>query len=189
MPRLVEGSERSGALRAEIAARFGFAPGVVVAGGAGDNAAAAVGMGVVDTGQAFLSLGTSGVLFAPSPGYAAAPETSVHSFCHALPGRWHQMGVILAASDALVPSSAHAPRAKAASGAEPPGSKWRTSGCIVAACTSAAVVGAWPFFASPPSSKLPSKISSIASAFSLTWKKPTIRPGAMASSIKSIDLT
>ena len=101
MPRLVEGSERSGALRAEIAARFGFAPGVVVAGGAGDNAAAAVGMGVVDTGQAFLSLGTSGVLFAPSPGYAAAPETSVHSFCHALPGRWHQMGVILAASDAL----------------------------------------------------------------------------------------
>ncbi|WP_075219012.1 xylulokinase [Acuticoccus yangtzensis] len=101
MPRLVEGSAVSGTLREAIAARFGFSKGVVVAGGAGDNAAAAVGMGVVAPGGAFLSLGTSGVLFAPSPAYAAAPETSVHTFCHALPGLWHQMGVILAASDAL----------------------------------------------------------------------------------------
>ena len=101
MPRLVEGSAPSGALRDSIATRFGFAPGVVVAGGAGDNAGAAVGMGVVAPGQAFLSLGTSGVLFAPSPGYDPDPETSVHTFCHALPERWHQMGVILAASDAL----------------------------------------------------------------------------------------
>ncbi|WP_226577418.1 xylulokinase [Acuticoccus sediminis] len=101
MPRLVEGSEVSGTLRDRIATRFGFSSGVVVAGGAGDNAGAAVGMGVVEEGQAFLSLGTSGVLFAPSPGYNPAPETSVHTFCHALPGLWHQMGVILAASDAL----------------------------------------------------------------------------------------
>lgn len=101
MPRLVEGSEVSGQVRAEIAARFGFPRGAVVAGGAGDNAAAAVGVGVVAAGQAFVSLGTSGVLFAANDGYRPAPETAVHTFCHALPGRWHQMGVILAATDAL----------------------------------------------------------------------------------------
>lgn len=101
MPRLVEGSDVSGGVRSGIAARFGIPAGTPVAGGAGDNAGAAVGMGVVHAGQAFLSLGTSGVLFAASPGYRPAPETSVHSFCHALPGAWHQMGVILAATDAL----------------------------------------------------------------------------------------
>ncbi len=101
MPRLVEGSEVSGQVRAEIAARFGIPRGAVVAGGAGDNAAAAIGMGVVAAGQAFVSLGTSGVLFAANDGYRPAPGTAVHTFCHALPGRWHQMGVILAATDAL----------------------------------------------------------------------------------------
>jgi xylulokinase len=101
MPRLVEGSEPSGTLRPEIARRWGFPAGVVVAGGGGDNAATGIGMGVVRAGEAFVSLGTSGVLFAATDGYAPAPETAVHSFCHALPGRWHQMGVILAATDAL----------------------------------------------------------------------------------------
>src|SRR5690606_36561276 len=64
MPRLVEGSEVSGMLRPELAARFGLGKGVVVAGGGGDNAASGIGVGVVRAGQAFVSLGTSGVLFA-----------------------------------------------------------------------------------------------------------------------------
>jgi xylulokinase len=101
MPRLVEGSEVSGTIRAEIARRWGLPAGTVVAGGAGDNAASAIGMGVVRAGQAFVSLGTSGVLFAANDGYRPDPATAVHTFCHALPGTWHQMGVILAATDAL----------------------------------------------------------------------------------------
>ena len=101
MPRLVEGSAVSGTLRAQLAARWGLGNAVVVAGGGGDNAAAGVGVGVVRAGEAFVSLGTSGVLFAANDGYHPAPETAVHTFCHALPDTWHQMGVILAATDAL----------------------------------------------------------------------------------------
>ena len=100
MPRLVEGSEVSGTLRAELASRWGMGR-VVVAGGGGDNAASGVGVGVVKAGQAFVSLGTSGVLFAANDGYQPDPATAVHTFCHALPDTWHQMGVILAATDAL----------------------------------------------------------------------------------------
>lgn len=100
MPALVEGSEASGRLRADLAAELGL-PRAVVAGGAGDNAAAAIGAGVVRDGTAFLSLGTSGVLFAANDGYRPDPETAVHTFCHAVPDTWHQMGVILAATDAL----------------------------------------------------------------------------------------
>lgn len=100
MPRLVEGSQPSGTLRAELASRTGL-PQAIVAGGAGDNAAAAIGAGVVQDGTAFLSLGTSGVLFAANAGYRPNPDTAVHTFCHAVPGTWHQMGVILAATDAL----------------------------------------------------------------------------------------
>ncbi|PKP70114.1 MAG: xylulokinase [Alphaproteobacteria bacterium HGW-Alphaproteobacteria-4] len=101
MPRLVEGSAVSGVLRPELASRFGLSAGVVVAGGGGDNAASGIGVGVVHAGQAFVSLGTSGVLFAANEGYRPDPASAVHTFCHALPGRWHQMGVILAATDAL----------------------------------------------------------------------------------------
>ena len=101
MPRLVEGSAVSGQLRDALAARWGLPKGVVVAGGGGDNAASGVGVGVVRAGEAFVSLGTSGVLFAANDGYRPDPETAVHTFCHALPGTWHQMGVILAATDAL----------------------------------------------------------------------------------------
>lgn len=101
MPRLVEGSDVSGQIRPEIAGRFGIPATAVVAGGAGDNAAAGIGVGVVSAGQAFVSLGTSGVLFAANDGYQPDPATAVHTFCHALPGKWHQMGVILAATDAL----------------------------------------------------------------------------------------
>lgn len=101
MPRLVEGSEVSGQLRPALAQEFGLAADVIVAGGGGDNAAAAIGVGVVKAGQAFVSLGTSGVLFAANDGYRPDPATAVHTFCHALPDTWHQMGVILAATDAL----------------------------------------------------------------------------------------
>ncbi len=101
MPRLVEGSAVSGRLRPALAGRWGLPQGVVVAGGGGDNAASGVGAGVVRAGQAFVSLGTSGVLFAANDGYRPDAATAVHTFCHALPATWHQMGVILAASDAL----------------------------------------------------------------------------------------
>ncbi len=101
MPSLVEGSQVSGQLRDGLAARWGLPKGVVVAGGGGDNAASGVGVGVVRAGEAFVSLGTSGVLFAANDGYQPDPATAVHTFCHALPGTWHQMGVILAATDAL----------------------------------------------------------------------------------------
>ncbi|NIY81166.1 xylulokinase [Celeribacter sp. HF31] len=101
MPRLVEGSEVSGQLRPELSAKWGVSPSCVIAGGGGDNAASAIGVGVVKAGQAFVSLGTSGVLFAANDGYQPDAETAVHTFCHALPETWHQMGVILAATDAL----------------------------------------------------------------------------------------
>ena len=101
MPRLVEGSAVSGILRDALATGWGLPKGVVVAGGGGDNAASAVGVGVVKAGEAFVSLGTSGVLFAASAAYQPDAASAVHTFCHALPGTWHQMGVILAAADAL----------------------------------------------------------------------------------------
>ena len=101
MPSLVEGTEQGGRLRAELASSWGMGEGVVVAGGAGDNAASACGMGTVSEGHAFVSLGTSGVLFAANASYLPKPESAVHAFCHALPRTWHQMGVILSATDAL----------------------------------------------------------------------------------------
>jgi xylulokinase len=101
MPGLVEGTEQAGSLRAELASRWGMNAGVVVAGGAGDNAASACGMGTVRPGHAFVSLGTSGVLFAANGSYLPNPESAVHTFCHALPDAWHQMGVILSATDSL----------------------------------------------------------------------------------------
>jgi len=76
--------------------------GVPVAAGAGDQAAGALGVGVIDAaGPASLVLGTSGVIFAAQDAYAADPEGRLHEFCHALEGRWHVMGVILAAAGAL----------------------------------------------------------------------------------------
>lgn len=101
MPALVEGTSVSGNLRTVLAQRYGMGTSVVVAGGAGDNAASACGMGTVGAGRAFLSLGTSGVLFASNDSYRPNADSAVHTFCHALPDTWHQMGVILAATDAL----------------------------------------------------------------------------------------
>ncbi|TXI06027.1 MAG: xylulokinase, partial [Rhizobium sp.] len=101
MPTLVEGTEVAGKLRGELASKWGIDGDAVVAGGAGDNAASACGMGTVSHGAAFVSLGTSGVLFAANGSYLPKPESAVHAFCHALPNTWHQMGVILSATDAL----------------------------------------------------------------------------------------
>ena len=101
MPRLVEGSEASSVLRADIAAQWGLSEGVIIAGGGGDNAASAVGIGAVNTGDAFISLGTSGVMFAVNDTYRPNPQSAVHAFCHALPNRWHQMSVMLTAASAL----------------------------------------------------------------------------------------
>ena len=100
MPALYEGSEITGALLPEVAKAWGMATVPVVAGG-GDNAAGAVGVGMVDANQAMLSLGTSGVYFAVSEGFLSKPESAVHSFCHALPQRWHLMSVMLSAASCL----------------------------------------------------------------------------------------
>lgn len=101
MPSLVEGNDVSGVVTPQRARDWGMRTDVVVAGGAGDNAAAAVGVGAVKAGQGFVSLGTSGVLFVASDRYSPDAATAVHSFCHAVPKTWHQMGVILAAADAV----------------------------------------------------------------------------------------
>jgi xylulokinase len=101
MPRLVEGSAPSGELLPALAERWGVEGPVVVAGGAGDNAAAACGVGVVTPGSAFVSIGTSGVLFVSNSAFSPNTDGAVHAFCHAIPRTWHQMGVILSASDSL----------------------------------------------------------------------------------------
>jgi len=100
MPRLVEGTEPSGSVTAAVADQLQI-PRVVVAGGGGDNAASAVGLGVVSPGEAFLSLGTSGVLFVVTDQFRPNPERAAHAFCHCLPGTWHQMSVMLSAASCL----------------------------------------------------------------------------------------
>ncbi|TNG91757.1 xylulokinase, partial [Pasteurellaceae bacterium UScroc12] len=77
--------------------QWGMNPVPVVAGG-GDNAAGAIGVGLYKAGQAMLSLGTSGVYFVVTDKFVSNPESAVHSFCHALPERWHLMSVILSAA-------------------------------------------------------------------------------------------
>ena len=97
MPRLYEGSEITGLLRADVAERWGM-PAVPVAAGGSDNAAGAVGVGVVADGDAVLSLGTSGVIFVSTADFRPNPARAVHAFCHALPDMWHQMAVHLSAA-------------------------------------------------------------------------------------------
>lgn len=101
MPALAEGTDATGSVLPELSARWGFSRPPVVAGGAGDNAASACGIGAVRPGEAFLSLGTSGVLFVATDRFRPNTAGAVHAFCHALPGTWHQMGVILSATDSL----------------------------------------------------------------------------------------
>jgi xylulokinase len=101
MPRLVEGSEISAWLKPGLCQRWGLPERVPVAGGAGDNAASAVGMGLVRPGQGFVSLGTSGVVFVSGAAFEPNPAQALHAFCHALPRRWHQMSVMLSAASAV----------------------------------------------------------------------------------------
>lgn len=101
MPRLVEGSAPSANLKREFVNRWGMSGDVVVAGGAGDNAAAACGIGATEPGEGFVSLGTSGVLFVSNDRFRPNTKGAVHAFCHAIPNTWHQMGVILSATDSL----------------------------------------------------------------------------------------
>ena len=101
MPTLVEGSQVGGYLRPELCRKWGIAQQVVIAGGAGDNAAAAIGLGITQPEQSFVSLGTSGVVFSVTDSFVERADRAVHAFCHALPDSWHQMGVILSATDSL----------------------------------------------------------------------------------------
>lgn len=101
VPRVVEGNAQTGTLRRELAARWGMRKDVIVAAGGGDNAASAVGIGAVSPGDGFVSLGTSGVIFIVSNAFHPNPANAVHAFCHALPERWHQMSVMLAAASCL----------------------------------------------------------------------------------------
>jgi xylulokinase len=100
MPALFEGSQATGTLRPDVAARWGMER-VAVAGGGGDNAAGAAGVGVIGEGDAFLSLGTSGVIFVAADAYRPNPGRAVHAFCHCLPGKWHQMAVHLSAASCI----------------------------------------------------------------------------------------
>ncbi|MCQ8186107.1 xylulokinase [Parvularcula maris] len=100
MPELVEGDEVSGRLLPHVARDWGMGE-VVVAGGGGDNAAGAVGVGVTNPGDAFLSLGTSGVIFVAGSSFAPNPQSGVHAFCHALPNAWHEMTVMLSAASCV----------------------------------------------------------------------------------------
>ena len=94
MPDLVEGTQQAGVVHPEKAAELGLVP-VPVAGGGGDQAAGAVGIGAIEEGDAFLSLGTSGVIFAAAETHRPAARSAVHAFCHAIDDRWHVMSVML----------------------------------------------------------------------------------------------
>jgi xylulokinase len=101
MPRLVEGCAPAATLRSELAQRWGMIRRPIFAGGAGDNPAGAVGIGAIRAGTAFISLGTSGALLAPTSRMAANPDRGVHTFCHAIPAMWIQAGAILSAASCL----------------------------------------------------------------------------------------
>jgi xylulokinase len=101
MPGTYEGTQVTGSVSAEGAEMTGLAPGTPVVAGGGDQSANAVGVGAVAPGVVALSLGTSGVVFATTEGPAVEPEGRVHAFCHAVPGRWHMMGVMLSAAGSL----------------------------------------------------------------------------------------
>lgn len=99
--RMYESCEVTGAVTVSAAKATGLAPGTPVVGGAGDNAAAAIGTGVVETGKAFTTLGTSGVIFAHADGVTIDPQGRVHTFCSAVPGKWTVMSCTLAAGLSL----------------------------------------------------------------------------------------
>jgi xylulokinase len=101
LPPTFEGPEVTGVVSAAAAVETGLAAGTPVVGGGGDQAAQAVGVGAVEPGIVALTLGTSGVVFATTPSALIEPEGRLHAFCHAVPGRWHFMGVMLSAAGSL----------------------------------------------------------------------------------------
>ncbi len=101
MPACYESPEISGRISASAAAVTGLAPGTPVVGGGGDQAAGAVGNGIVSTGIVSSTVGTSGVVFAFSDSPIVDPQLRLHTFCHAVPGKWHLMGVMLSAGGSL----------------------------------------------------------------------------------------
>ncbi len=100
MPTLFEGTQVTGNLNSDIAKQWGMQTVPVIA-GAGDNAAGAAGIGVINPNEAFLSLGTSGVYFVANESYQPNPDSAVHTFCHCIENTWHQMSVILSAASCL----------------------------------------------------------------------------------------
>lgn len=100
MPRLFEGNQITGVIQTDLASRWGLTEVPVIA-GAGDNAAGAIGVGLVEPGQGMISLGTSGVYFVVTDHFSQQADLAVHSFCHALPNRWHLMSVMLSAASCL----------------------------------------------------------------------------------------
>lgn len=101
LPRVYEGPEVTGRLRSDVAADLGLPAGIPIAAGGGDNAAAAVGTGVIEVGLISSSIGTSGVLFAPTADFTPDPTGRLHAFCHAVPGGYHLMGVTLSAGGSM----------------------------------------------------------------------------------------
>ena len=101
MPNTFEGPEFTGSVNEEAASLTGLKAGTPVAAGGGDQAAQAVGVGAVEPGIVGLTVGTSGVVFATTPSALIEPEGRLHAFCHAVPGMWHFMGVMLSAAGSL----------------------------------------------------------------------------------------
>ena len=101
LPPLLEGTAPTGRLRPELARRFGLPPGITVAAGGGDTPCGGLGVGAVEDGRAYVSLGTSAQVFAATSAYRPAPEAMVHAFCHAVPGRWYQMAALLNGASVL----------------------------------------------------------------------------------------
>jgi xylulokinase len=126
LPPTSEGPEVTGTISAAAAAATGLRAGTPVVAGGGDQAANAVGVGAVAPGVVALSLGTSGVVFATTAEPLRDPAGQVHAFCHAVPGRWHMMTVMLSAAgslrwfrDALAPGEAFGPLVDAAASVAP----------------------------------------------------------------------
>ncbi|CAM5323164.1 xylulokinase [Frigidibacter albus] len=116
MPRLHEGTEPTGTLRAELAQRWGMGRRPVIAAGGGDNACGACGSGVIADGEGTVSLGTSGVLFVANDRPRPAGTHAIEALCHAVPGRWHQMSVVLSATSCLTWLGARLKRSPARAG-------------------------------------------------------------------------
>ena len=101
MPKLVEGCDLSTYVSKSLKNEFGFKNNVIIAGGAGDQAAGAAGSGVINSNQSVISLGTSGVYFSPTKNFISNTKKAVHLFCHCIPKTWHHMSVMLSATNCM----------------------------------------------------------------------------------------